>query len=100
MGLPVEESGWLAVRCRGEVATAEPARAAARVRAYVRRRGAPGGVAGLGNARAAVQRLLDELDAMLRWAKEKARCETPRDRERLCHVFEEARTILAKKLSP
>ena len=36
---------------------------------------------------------------MLHWAQEKARCETPAQRSRLTHVFEEARTILAKKLS-
>ncbi|MBI2809191.1 MAG: hypothetical protein HYX68_29770 [Planctomycetes bacterium] len=42
---------------------------------------------------------LNDLDAMLRWAKEQARCDTSAQRERLCGIFEEARTMLAKRLS-
>jgi hypothetical protein len=96
--LAIERSGWLAVRCRGD--TPLPSRPAPqRVFAHtspiaVRVPQSPGW------AKAdSVKRLVRELDAMLGWAKEKAHCDTPKQRERLCRVFEEARTTLAKKLS-
>jgi hypothetical protein len=87
--LAVEKSGWLAIRCRGPQAFAHTSAVG------IRRENAPGWA-----RPSSIRRLQSELDAMLAWAREKARCTTPRDRERLCHVFEEARTILAKKLSP
>ena len=43
--------------------------------------------------KSAVAELLAELDGMLRWASK-----LPQSK-RLCHVFEEARTMLAKNLS-
>lgn len=96
--LPIEQSGWLAARCRGEALL--PSRPGPqRVFAHT----SPVAVR-LANADrwatpTALQSLLDELDAMLRWAREKARCPTPHDRERLVHVFEEALAVLAKKRS-
>jgi hypothetical protein len=74
-------SGYLTLRCHGKNRLAHSSAVA------VRRADAPGWA-----QPTAVQRLLDELDAMLSWAKEKTR-------DRLCQVLEEARTILAKKLS-
>ncbi|MBI1829895.1 MAG: hypothetical protein HYR84_00425 [Planctomycetes bacterium] len=86
--LSIEESGWLAVRCTGDGVLAHSSAVA------VRRSDAPKWA-----PPQVVRRFLDELDRMLQWAKNEARCETAAQRERLCHVFEEARTVLAKKLS-
>ncbi len=46
----------------------------------------------------AVQRLVKELDDMLRWVEEKARCDTPAQRDRLAGVFRAARTALLGRL--
>jgi hypothetical protein len=80
--LTVGRSGYLTVRCYGKNMFAHSSAVA------VRRADAPGWA-----KPTAVQCLLDELDAMLRWAKETTQV-------RLCRVLEEARTTLAKKLSP
>jgi hypothetical protein len=88
LDLAIEESGWLAVRCHGWDVFAHSSVV------VLRRSQAPDWA-----APKAINRILDELDKMLNWAKEKARCTTPDRRIRLCRVFEEARTILAKKLS-
>ena len=94
----VERGGWLAARCRGEKllpSRPAPQRVFAHTSAVAIRRTEAQDWADA----ARVKRLLAELDAMLIWAKEKAHCDTSQQRERLCHVFEEARTALAKKLS-
>jgi len=93
-----DRSGWLAVRCRGE--TLVPSRPAPqRLFAHSSAIGVRVADAPEWGEAESLNRLMTDLDAMLRWAKEKARCDTPAQRERLCHVFEEARTVLAKKLS-
>ncbi len=84
--IDVAKSGWLAARCaNGSAHTSAVA---------VRKGSAPTWA----NADM-VERRLNDIDRMLCWAKEKARCDTPQQRERLCRIFEEARTVLAKKLS-
>jgi hypothetical protein len=86
--LPIERSGWLAVRCRGKT----PQRVFAHTSPVVVRVEGSSGWA----KPAAVRSLLGELDAMLGWARMRREAQ---DRERFCHVFEEARSILANKLS-
>lgn len=89
--------GWLAARCRGAAQVLDrPANQ--RVFAhtspvYVRCPAAPAPV----NAEAA-RRLLDELDALQDWARDRARCETPQQRERLANVFFTARAELLRRL--
>ncbi len=96
--LPAAQSGWLAIRCVGE--TLLPSRPAPqRVFAHtsaiaVRREGS----CDWADAHT-VQTLLADLEALLIWAREKARCDTAAERERLCHVFDDARIALAKKIS-
>jgi hypothetical protein len=46
----------------------------------------------------AVQGLLDELDRMLAWVQDRARCDTPKQREDLAGVFRSARHELERKL--
>lgn len=79
--LTVERDGYLMVRCRGEESLAHSSAVA------IRRPEGPGWATAT-----AVHYLMNELDAMLAWAKEKTL-------PRLCHVLEEARTALGKKLS-
>jgi hypothetical protein len=79
--LAVHQSGYLIARCCGNHWLAQTSAVA------IRRVDAPGWA-----QPAAVQNLLGEIDAMLGWATEK---KSPR----LGHVLEEARTVLAKKLS-
>jgi hypothetical protein len=94
---PATQSGSLAASCRGATPLSSrpaPQRVFAHTSAVaVRLTGAPEW------ARKTVQHFSSELDRMLRWANEKARCETPAQREKLAHVFEAARTELRKKLS-
>ena len=46
---------------------------------------------------AAVERLLAELDRGLQWVQEKARCETPKQRDDLAGIFRTARNALLQK---
>jgi hypothetical protein len=91
-------SGWLAVRCVGEAllpSRPAPQRVFAHSSAVaVHKHGSPDWADA-----AAVKRLLSEVEAMLRWTNETAECNAPGQRERLNRVFEQARTVLAKKLS-
>ena len=96
--LNVRGSGWLAVRCRGRTLV-EGRRIPNFVFAHTSAIAVHGSEAGSWVLPRQVEKLMDALDAMLRWAKEIARCDSPAQRKRLCHVFEEARTMLVKKLS-
>ena len=85
----VRESGWLAVRCVTDRTHGTDALPMAHSSAVaVRLAESPHWA-----QPAAVRSLLHELDGMLRWAKELPR------RARLIAVLEQARTVLAKKLS-
>lgn len=89
----ITESGWLAARCRGDALVLdrpgnqqvfahtspvhiqyekEPRRPAPIIR----------------------EKLLDVLGDMLRWTEEKARCDTPKERQRLAGVFQAASKLL------
>ncbi|HZZ77525.1 MAG TPA: hypothetical protein VFE62_03340, partial [Gemmataceae bacterium] len=94
--LAVEASGWLAARCHGAAlipSRPAPQRVFAHTSAVaVRKPGSPSHVDA-----AVVKGLLAELEAMERWAREKARCDAPAQRERLRHVFADALAILEKR---
>jgi hypothetical protein len=91
------ESGWLAARCRGtqEVpdlptnqrtfAHTSPVHVACAGRPFVPRP-------------EAVQGLIEEIDRMLAWVRDRARCDTPKQRDDLSGVFRSARHALAQKL--
>jgi hypothetical protein len=98
--LPTNRSGWLAVRCRGTALLPNSRQDNVReVFAHttaiaVRKEGSP-----FVAEATVIDRFLEELDSMLDWTENKALCSTQRDRDRLRYIFEEARTVLAKKLS-
>jgi hypothetical protein len=94
--VPVTASGWLAARCRGSqqlLQAPAPQRVFAHTSpVYLR-------VAGQ-EPRAdpvALKRFVDQLDGMLAWVAREARCPTEKDRQRLAHVFQEAREKLLAK---
>lgn len=93
--LHVKESAWVAVRCRGDHLLMDRP-AAQRVFAhtspiYVEVQGQPF----RGNEGARL-RLSQELDKMLNWVDQEARCEASKGREQLARIFIEARTRLQK----
>jgi hypothetical protein len=94
---PAAEGGWLAARCRGSYPVLDrPANQrifAHTSPCYVRRADQPAPV----NADA-IQHLMSELDTMLRWVEEKARCDTPAQRERLADIFRTASGELRKRV--
>ncbi len=96
--IPADRSGWLAVRCVGEMllpSRPAPQRVFAHTSAVaVLREGSSDWADAI-----TVRNLLADLDALHIWAKDKARCDTPAQRESLCRVFDEARTLLAKKIN-
>jgi hypothetical protein len=87
----VQQSGWLAVHCEGPGLMQHFAHSSA---VAIRLANAPNWA-----QEEPVERFLQELDRILQWVDEKAHCETTSQREKLAHVFEEARTALRKKLS-
>jgi hypothetical protein len=96
--LPVEESGWLAARCRGQhLVYHRPANQ--RVFAHT----SPVYLHVEGRPRLAEQKALTaltrELEKMLAWASREARCETDQQRERLVINFRSAHQELLRRQS-
>jgi hypothetical protein len=83
-------SGWLAACAHGDYFQ-QFAHTSAVV---VRREDSPGWA-----TPEAINPLLQHLDAMLRWAQTVANGITPDERSELCSIYEQARTVLARKLS-
>ncbi len=86
MGLPVEESCWLAAAAKG-------ARSAHTSPVYIEIAGRPPLI-----EQGAVTRLLAEIERMREWCRSKARFSTPQMQERLTAGFLQARDVLARRM--
>src|SRR5207244_910920 len=86
---PIAHSGWLAARCtRGDYTDAHTSPI------YLQVAGQPPPVRS-----ADVDTVIGLLDRTLGWVERHARCETPKEHERLARVFLDAKELLRRKVA-
>ena len=95
--LPIDQDCWVAARCLDEEdgEYSKPGQFAHTSPVYIKFRT---GTIPRSRGEGLDQKLLGELAAMQMWAREQANCETPRQRERLVNLFQQAQDELQRRL--
>jgi hypothetical protein len=90
------QGGWLVARCWGAWDNAQEGWTAAQTSPVYFATAGPVRPPQAENSR----KLFGQLDAMLDWVHHQARCASDGQRERLAHLFQEARRVLQSRLAP